>query len=219
MTINYEYLEEKKKRKGRKKKPTGNLKVPPANEEIHSQYLENKYGRGRRSWIKKKHSSVALKGKNLVKTLARVSGYSQYEVEDILHALACLVELKLAQNIPVIIEGIGLFYRQPHQVFKRDCHMRAEYDTVYRAASTKYTPDKWMRDAMNTTPDGYKIDWTKVNEEAIFAGIRKYYEEKYGKDFELYEEQKYGEGAEDQEELDEILDRGLKYLQEIDSSF
>lgn len=177
-----------------------------------SAYLENKWGKGRRAWMKRKYTSKALKGKEFVKTLARISGQPEYEVKDFLHALACLVELKLAMNEAVIIEGIGLFYRKPHQVFKRDCYIKKEEDTVYRTASVGFVPDKWMRDALNTTPDNFKIDWSKVNPEAIFEGIKLYYEQKYGKDFEIYQDEKYGEGTDE----DAVLEEGLKYLKEFE---
>ena len=180
-----------------------------------SAYLQNKYQKGRRSWMKRKYTKNALRKTALEKTLSRISGYPEYQVKDFLHALACLLELKLAMNETVILEGIGLFYRKAHQKFERDCYIQKKKDVIYRTASVGFVPDKWMRDALNTTPDNFKIDWSSVEPEAIFAGIKKYYEQKYGKDFEILESEKYGI---DSDNLEDDLEQGLKYLQEVESS-
>ena len=161
-------------------------------------YLDNKY---HRSSIKPEDKALAFKGEDLIKAISNSSGYSKAAVKDILHYLSAVIGIKLKQNIPVLIEGIGLLKIKPAKYIYRLCPIKGVHDYMYKSRTVVLFPDKYLRNAVNTDQEGYRKDFSGDNEEPLVKQLKEYYNTTYGEVFEKLLEDKYG----DIEELDSAL--------------
>lgn len=87
--------------------------------------------------------------KQLVELIAQHSKYHAYEVQDILHSLACCLQQQMQQGNRVKITGLGWFHAfQPKQYFKHntllDKHMLHVPDVT-----CSFKPDSYMRAYLN----------------------------------------------------------------------
>lgn len=164
-------------------------------------YLNNKYPR---SHINPDDRKVAFTHQELVQSISNASGYSKSNVEDILHTLAAVAGIKLKQGIPVMLEGLGLFKVKPARVWERYCPIKGTPDIVYNARSINFKMDKYLRDAINTDEDNYRVDFSKIDEKELAEKLKEHYNAVYGVKFEKLGQDKFGS-------LDD-LDSALKSL-------
>lgn len=87
--------------------------------------------------------------KQLVELIAQHSKYHAYEVQDILHSLACCLQEQMQQGNRVKITGLGWFHAfQPKQYFKRNILLNKDMLHV-PAITCSFKPDSYMKTYLN----------------------------------------------------------------------
>jgi nucleoid DNA-binding protein len=91
----------------------------------------------------------STKGKALITLVAEASGYHKYEVQDILHSLAVVVQDELSQGGTVRIDGLGTFSVKQgfHRTFFSTITGKVEDTKTRNSISLK--PDSYMLNALN----------------------------------------------------------------------
>ena len=92
---------------------------------------------------------MLISNKELIELLAEQSRYYKYQIEDILYALAVVLQEQLNQGNDIKIKGVGTFSRKNPRRLKNYSKYLGDYLDTWTKVSVKYKPDTLMLNSLN----------------------------------------------------------------------
>ena len=87
--------------------------------------------------------------KQLVKAIAKRTSYYEYQVEDILHSLALVIQDKLNEDLTVCLKGLGAFNLRISKPRTFVGTFGGKVHTVQTKRGVSLKPDLYLRNAVN----------------------------------------------------------------------
>jgi nucleoid DNA-binding protein len=95
---------------------------------------------------KRSISKRSTRGKALIALVAESAGYHKYEVQDILHSLALVIQDELSQGNTVRIDGLGTF------------SVKQGFNRTFFSTITGKVEDTKTRNSISLKPDSYMLN-------------------------------------------------------------
>lgn len=93
---------------------------------------------------------MLIQNKQLIKLIAEQCGYFDYQISDMLHALAVVLVEQVNLENEVKVKGVGVFSYKPSRPVRNYSPWSGKQMNVMSKRSVKFKPDTLMLNKLNT---------------------------------------------------------------------